>query len=183
MKRLNLTCEDIELNQFQKWPLDFLCDFLVNSHHSYIREAIRQLISSCRQSAEGKQLVEKMKKLQSDFEIHMNKEEKFLFPYIKNLVKADLENTDFDVPPFGGLNGPADVMKKEHAYAVTKIKLVLKDSLSNNHELKEFFIKLENFEKNLSHHIEIENNLLFPRAQTLEKKLRNKSKTKNKIAS
>ncbi|MEZ5149349.1 MAG: hypothetical protein R2759_20355 [Bacteroidales bacterium] len=44
---------------------------------------------------------------------HMKKEELVLFPYIRNLVKADMENKKIEAPGFGSIKNPIQMMEEE----------------------------------------------------------------------
>src|SRR4030095_2209871 len=97
----NIVLEEIskvhELNQtsshFDKWDVDFLVDYIVNNHHSYILTAIPSIEHRLQKviMAHGEknhhllQIDVIFSAVKDDLLGHMAKEEKMLFPYIKKL--------------------------------------------------------------------------------------------------
>lgn len=106
----------------------------------------------------------------------MKKEELILFPFIKQLVKADKEGVKANLPHFGTVNNPIAMMEDEHENAGNIFKEICK--LTNNYTpperacntFKALYAKLEEFEQDLHQHIHLENNILFPKAIALELK-------------
>lgn len=187
------------INKLNDWSPDFLCDYIVSNHHNYIKKVFPVLISKAKSSARNrmveKNTVEVLMQLHSDFEIHMNKEEKLIFPYIKKLVKTDIENKNFEIEPFGSVSGLIKVMLREHLNADEQLRNLISDIISdikrtekdhsNEKEMNEFMKLLKEFETDFHFHIHIENNILFPKSIILERKLKrkilnNNSKLKNK---
>jgi regulator of cell morphogenesis and NO signaling len=107
------------------------------------------------------------------------KEEKMLFPYIKNLVAAKRNSLDLPFAPFGAVGNPISVMEKEHTSAGDAFAKIRK--ITNNFTLPEdacatfaaFYEELKEFEKDLHMHIHLENNILHPKAIKLEYELTN----------
>ena len=107
----------------------------------------------------------------------MVKEEKVLFPYVKQLVVSTSQSLPLQAAHFGTVQSPINMMEMEHEIvgkAVEKIR-----SLSHNFALPEdacasyslLYKMLEEFEDDLHTHIHLENNILFPKALELEKQL------------
>ena len=92
------------------------------------------------------------------------------------MVKADREGLKANVPHFGTVNNPIAMMEDEHENAGDILKEIKK--LSNNYTPPEgacntfraLYAKLEEFENDLHQHIHLENNILFPKAISLEEK-------------
>lgn len=167
------------------WSLDFLADYIVNTHHSYVRKAIPELRMYAEKVARvhGTQHPELgniqpiVESICREMTSHMVKEEQVLFPYIKQLVSA---TTLTEVPQAVHLNTirtPINIMEMEHE--VTGKNLEIIRSLANDYQLPEdacgsyrvFFKMLQEFEEDLHLHVHLENNILFPGALELEKKL------------
>lgn len=80
-------------HDFNSWSLTFLSDYIVNVHHSYVKQTIPVLIDlgekvSGHHGKTNPELVEvknKVKELVNELTVHMKKEEMILFPYIKEL--------------------------------------------------------------------------------------------------
>jgi regulator of cell morphogenesis and NO signaling len=170
---------------FDKWELDFLCDYIVNTHHAYVAEAMPMILSYAQKVANvhghAHPAVVEINKLFSEvvneLTLHMKKEELVLFPYIKKLVKAKNENTVPEEPNFGTVQNPITMMEREHEAAGDLLKQIA--LLSNNYTIPEWgcntfkalYNKLDEFEQDLHIHVHLENNILFPKAIELEKSL------------
>ena len=109
---------------------------------------------------------------------HLRKEELILFPFIKKLVKAKRENLESPQSQFGTVDNPIRMMEVEHEEAGEIMRKIA--WLSNTYTPPEgacntyraFYAKLDEFEQDLHQHIHLENNILFPKALKLEKKLK-----------
>ncbi len=170
---------------YDRWDLSFLIDHIVNVHHSYVEENITLLKEYASKVAKvhGHHYQEVVEinvlftEVANELTTHMKKEEYVLFPYIKQLVKADKENTTPTPPHFGTVNNPIQMMEHEHEHAGNIFKTIAK--LSNNYTPPEeacntfraLYAKLDEFEQDLHQHIHLENNILFPKAIQLENKL------------
>lgn len=170
---------------FKSWPTDLLIDYIEKTHHRYVEEKTPTLL----------QYLDKLCKVHGDahpelFEInnlfkgcagelaqHMKKEELILFPFIKRLVKAKMNNEPISIPPFGTVDNPIAMMKHEHDAEGERFRTIVE--LTNNYTppadacntYKVTFSMLQEFEQDLHKHIHLENNILFPKAQELEKAL------------
>ena len=75
------------------WELDFLVDYIINNHHQYVRRMIPviSLHSDKVASVHGQnhpetiQIADLFLAVREELEGHMMKEERMLFPYIKQL--------------------------------------------------------------------------------------------------
>ncbi|MEZ4690341.1 MAG: hemerythrin domain-containing protein [Ignavibacteria bacterium] len=81
---------------------------MVSNHHTYIRKTFKELLKQLKailktknNSVQNEEIIKYFEKLNLDFEIHMQKEEKLLFPYIKRLVDSEYSETEFEIAPFG----------------------------------------------------------------------------------
>ena len=173
---------------YNSWKLDFLIDHIENIHHTYVTESTTLVLQYAAKVAKVhghhyKEVVEINKlfiDVSQELAAHMKKEELILFPFIKQLVKADREEIKVNPPHFGTVNNPIKMMEEEHENAGDIFKEIKK--LSNNYTppesacntFKALYSKLEEFEQDLHQHIHLENNILFPKAILLEQKNNNK---------
>lgn len=168
-----------------EWDLDALADFIVNTHHRYVRRALSVLVPHVEKvlSVHGTNhseltgIAEHVHALESELTSHMQKEEMVLFPFIKAMVAAKNGQTPYDRPPFGSIRFPIAQMEAEHSSAG--------DSLSYLREATQGYTppadacttfdvtyrELAEFERDLHQHIHLENNILFPGAIALEESL------------
>jgi regulator of cell morphogenesis and NO signaling len=149
---------------FTAWSPDFLADYIVNQHHSYVRTAIPEISAFAKKvaSVHGErhpELVEIDKiwqQLSAELLLHLEKEEKELFPYFKAAEK--------------GKALPLSALEDEHEEAGLAMAQIRE--LSNDFTLPEdacttykvLFRMLEDFETDLHLHVHLENNILFPQA-------------------
>lgn len=169
---------------FNNWDADFLADYIYNQHHKYFYDngdLILQLAVKVRE-AHGKthpeliRIAELVSTLFEDLKNHFYKEEKILFPYIKELAIYKREG----IRPSSEISmtqGPLAMMHMEHEAAGDILKTIR--SIANNYQapsnacnsFRFLYSKLEELEKDLHQHIHLENNILFPKALQIEKEL------------
>ncbi|MBP7399372.1 MAG: iron-sulfur cluster repair di-iron protein [Chitinophagales bacterium] len=170
---------------YNDWNPDFLADYIVNNHHSYVKKSLPELMGYSTKVAsvhggnhpELLQIRNLVKGINDELISHMEKEERVLFPYIKELVKADKDTKIPQASHFGTVQNPINMMEMEHEQVGVDMEEIR--SLSSNYTLPEdacasyslLFKMLEEFESDLFIHIHLENNILFPKALEIEKKL------------
>ncbi len=180
----NIDTKVLQSQNYNNWELDFLTDFIINTHHVYVIESLGLIDAYATKVAkvhgEHHPAVIKIKELfdlvAQDLSSHMKKEELILFPYIKRLVVANRENINIDKSQFGSVNNPIKLMEEEHEIVGNLLKEIA--VLSNNYNppawacntFKALYAKLDEFEQDLHIHIHLENNILFPKAVAMETK-------------
>lgn len=168
---------------YKSWPLDLLAEYVEKKHHRYVEEktpVLRQFLDKlCKVHGGRHPELFKINELfvasTGELAAHMKKEELILFPFIKRMVKAKLENTELKRPSFGSVENPIAMMKHDHENEGERFREIAE--LSNNYTppadgcntYKVTFAMLDEFEKDLHLHIHLENNILFPEAVKLEK--------------
>ena len=178
---------DIRSNRFTEWEPDFLIDYIVNNHHNYVTSSLPVISNHSLKVAskhgerrpEVIRIAELFTAVKSDLEIHLQKEEKMLFPYIKKLALAVRNDLDLEYPPFGTVQNPIKVMESEHDVAGRLLDNIRE--LSNNYTpppdacetYKVLYSELKEFENDLHVHVHLENNILFPKSLKLEENLTN----------
>jgi regulator of cell morphogenesis and NO signaling len=167
-------------------PLPVLLDFILETHHVYTRRAldtIGQLSAKvANRHGTGHPEVIAMRglvmQLIEELEPHMAKEEMILFPYVRALEEAGLTGGPLPYACFDSIGSPISVMLREHDVAGEL--LVILRATSNDYALpgdaclsfRAFYEQLQQLEEDLHRHIHLENNVLFPRAITLESAVR-----------
>lgn len=160
-------------------------DFIVATHHSYVRNTLQKIINYMvkgnlkKRADKADELNHLIEILSRDMHNHMEKEEKILFPLIKYLVETEKFGEKPKTRNYGTIKNPIRQMLTDHETSVElikKIKRQLKatDSEYTNNDLQLSVSNLiSEFEKDLEKHIHLENNILFPRSLELENKLLN----------
>jgi regulator of cell morphogenesis and NO signaling len=168
---------------YNDWNLDFLADYIVNTHHSYVKKTIPDIRGYAEKVAKvhgsrHPELLEINKLAQEvcdEMSEHMVKEEKVLFPYVKHLVATNEKGYEkFD--SLDTVQEPIDIAVTEHELVGNNMDKIRE--ISKNYELPEdacasysfLFKTLDEFENDLHIHVHLENNILFPKALKLEKK-------------
>ncbi len=167
---------------YNNWPLDFLMDYIIQTHHSYVLEAVDMIKSYAAKvvkvHGEGHppviEINELFLRVASELQFHMQKEEQILFPFIRKLVQEQKDKTSSLAPHFGKVANPIAMMEQEHELAGDLLKKIA--VLSNNYTppewacntFKALYAKLDEFEQDLHIHVHLENNILFPKAIALE---------------
>ncbi|MEJ6980347.1 iron-sulfur cluster repair di-iron protein [Pedobacter sp. P351] len=170
---------------FDKWDLDFLTDYIINTHHLYVKENIPFITELANKVAsvhgdthpELIEVAQIFSRVASDFTLHLMKEEKILFPFIKELVFASKNKTSISPAAFGSVDNPTQMMEMEHEQAGEDFAAIR--AASNDYTLPAdacasytiLYKKLMEFEDDLFNHVHLENNILFPKAIQLEKEL------------
>jgi len=178
------TADDVPA--FNAWHLDRLIDYIVDNHHHFVRRsapvlgAYTQKVSRVHGAShpETVRIAGLFDRIAADLTMHMQKEENILFPYIKVLAEADRTGAPPPVPFFGSIENPIRMMEAEHADAGNDMEEIR--TLSNGFTPPEdacttfrvSYQELQAFERDLHQHVHLENNILFPKAIELERKLR-----------
>lgn len=182
------TTQNVEAGaiDFQTWPLDLLADYIQKKHHRYVEEKSLEikpyLDKICRvhgpHHPELFEINEHFTATAGELAMHMKKEELILFPFIKKMEKAKQEGTGLEMPPFGSVQNPIDMMMHEHTTEGERFRKI--EELTNNYNppaeacntYRVTFALLKEFEADLHLHIHLENNILFPKAIEMEKTFR-----------
>lgn len=176
---------------YDEWSLGFLADFIVNTHHKYVLKTLPDLVTYAQRVAmahgENHPEMDEVKQLvlasESELHSHMQKEEQILFPYIRSM-EASVQNGEGR--PQGStawVQQPIRVMEMEHETVGNNFASIRE--LTSGYALPQdacttyqlFFKLLEEFEDDLHLHIHLENNILFPKAITMEKDLMEAAKS------
>lgn len=162
-------------HNFKEWKLDFLMEYIVNTHHKYIQKNLPQLIYYTRKiatvhSSHHPELVEVedlFNKISTELLQHMRHEELSLFPAINEVIKTNSAKAREMI--FTEITR----MTGEHEFAggsmdrinqITSNYHVPFDGCNTYHLT---FKLLKQFEDDLHIHVHLENNILFPKALRL----------------
>lgn len=162
------------LRDFSQWDPGFLADYIINTHHRYVKDnaaiisALAQKVAQHHGNTHPEliELSDRTGFFLNDLLSHLAKEEKTVFPVIKQLAAGGKSQVS--------LSATIDSMEKEHEAAGDDLRFFR--SLSDNYSLPPdacnsyayLFEKMKEFESDLFLHIHLENNILFPKAIGLE---------------
>ncbi|MDP1763012.1 MAG: iron-sulfur cluster repair di-iron protein [Sediminibacterium sp.] len=170
---------------YTDWGLNFLADYIVNTHHSYVTKNLPDLTAYAKKvmkvhgnhHPELVRIHQLVEEVTAELTAHLVKEEKVLFPYIKELVAIKNNTQPLHAALFGTVQNPINMMEMEHELVGKNLAEIRE--LSNNYLLPEdacasyslLYRMLDEFEEDLHLHIHLENNILFPKALEIEKQL------------
>jgi regulator of cell morphogenesis and NO signaling len=170
---------------YDQWELDFLADYIQNTHHRYVKSEIPVLTAYLEKIAQvhgatHPELVQVSHLFEESAKAllhHMEKEEITLFPYIKELLQYFSDPKSTENPVIDPSENPLNEMMQEHVTEGNRFKEI--SQLTNNYRVPSdacntYMVamrKLETFERDLHRHIHIENNILFPKTLRLEETL------------
>lgn len=176
-----------DLPDFKTWPLDLLADYIEKKHHRYVEKQIpvlqQYLNRLCKVHGERHpelfDILEQFNISAGELTMHMKKEELVLFPWIRKMVAVPTGTPTFQESQFGTVRNPIQVMMQEHDNEGERYRKI--SELSNAYTppsdacntYRVAFSLLQEFEEDLHRHIHLENNILFPKSEKLEKSVLN----------
>jgi regulator of cell morphogenesis and NO signaling len=169
---------------WQREPLSELIAHINATHHKFVRTEIARISPLLEKvcGVHGKNHPELLHMqalfcgLSQELTTHMMKEEMVLFPYISRMEESVLQGEPLLPAPFGTVANPVTMMEHEHDAAGNALRAMRK--ASNDYVAPEgacasyqaLYRAFVEFEADLHQHIHLENNILFPRALTMETK-------------
>ena len=172
--------------KFDQWDVDFLADYIINVHHDYLRKALPETREYLVSFIEGHQkefpylgeLLKIFNALCNEMIPHLDEEEAIIFPYIRQIAHAYHSKESYASLLVRTLRKPVEnVMHHEHESVNRSLRLVRQ--LTDHYTLPEgacvshkvILSKLLEIDNDLIQHMHLENDILFPRAITMEKEL------------
>ncbi len=162
------------------WPLDLMADYIEKTHHRFTEDVllkIKRSFNSYNESnsnSDDNELFEIFIALSKELGGHMKKEELVLFPFIRKMVNR---RGDIERPRFATVENPIAMMEHEHIVASELIQIIrIKTDNYSNSNIKDsnyiyFTSLLKDLDNDLIYHLHIENNILFPMAIEMEKRI------------
>lgn len=172
-----LNMADNTEDNYNEWSLDFLTDYIVNNHHTFVRKMLPEISFYAEKVArvhgerdpELYDILQNVHLLRSEMMGHLRKEEEELFPQIKELVTEKKT---------GSVKAAiVEALEEEHDKAGELMANI--EGLTNGFNppanacasYRVLFQNLEGFQQDLHKHVHLENNILFPKALKLEQSL------------
>ena len=164
-----------DMHNFKEWNLDFLSDYIVNTHHKTVLRLLPQHTAYTEKIAavhgdnhpELIEIADLFAAINTELLQHLKNEEEVLFPAIKELLKNNASDTKAIV--ISEINR----MTGEHEFAGGAMDKI--NVLSNNYSVppdgcntyQVAYKLLEEFEDDLHVHVHLENNILYPKTLQL----------------
>jgi len=166
---------------YSSWSLPFLADYIVNTHHAYLKENDEQIAAYARKIAgvhgahhpEVIRIAAIFDKIAADMTAHLKEEEEVFFPALKRVDAARISGNTPDAGDRETIRLTLLTLYREHEEigdAVHTIRDLSKgyaipDDVCNTFTVT--YRKLKEFEDDLHKHVHLENNILFPKASEL----------------
>jgi regulator of cell morphogenesis and NO signaling len=170
---------------FGSWPLDLLMQYIKDKHHKYIVERIpiiQQYLKKLGElygttNPELFDILELFTQTALELTLHMQKEKSLLFPQLKALSQNKYAQPNGIDTVEANLDHVIHMMWQEHRVVMERFHRI--GRLSDNFKAPDHgcslyritYSLLKEFEEDLMEHIHLENNILFPKGQLLEKEL------------
>ena len=183
LDELESSLDNVEKNStdsahnYKNWNVDFLCDYIVNTHHKTVLRLLPQIVAYTQKIAEVHgashpellEIEDLFAQINTELLQHLDHEETVLFPAIKEQLKENNETAKATIV------SEITRMKDEHEFAGGAMDHINK--ISQNYAVPEdgcntyrvAYKLLEEFEDDLHVHVHLENNILYPKALELAK--------------
>ncbi len=167
---------------YAAWPLPFLIDYIVNTHHVYLKENDEQIAAYARKIAEVHgahhpeviEIARIFEKIASDMAAHLVEEEEVFFPAIKRADAAVRSGQNPVAKDSVLIKSELDKLHQDHQQigdAIHRIRHLAGDYAVPADVCNTFVVtyrKLKEFEDDLHKHVHLENNILFSKAEQLQ---------------
>lgn len=166
---------------FKSFPLDLLSDYIEKTHHRYIDSKIPEITPYLEKIVnvhgnmhpELYEVERLFKESAGDLSAHLRKEELMLFPYIRQVVKAQISGGKKPVAKMGDAAEYIALMEDDHNVEGERFRTI--SELTDNYNppadacntYRVTLSLLQEFEEDLHRHIHLENNILFPKSIAL----------------
>jgi len=160
---------------YEKVKADKVIGYIVTHHHFYVKQALPNIYQRINKVAtkHGDRFPYMIKVLElftaicADLNLHMEKEERVLFPHIKELYALS-NRQDQHAINANYIEHPIHVMEAEHEHVGNLLHEIRR--LTNNYTAPDnacttfrvCLAELKEFEEDLHQHVHLENNILFP---------------------
>ncbi len=178
----SLQHEPVDRSQnYSSWSLSFLADYIVNTHHVYLKENDDQIVAYARKiaSVHGERHPEVIRiavlfeKIATDMVAHLKEEEEVFSPALKRAEAARTSGNQPDARDRETIRDSLVRLHREHEEVGDAIHEIRR--LANGFRIPEgvcntfmlTYRKLDEFEEDLHKHVHLENNILFPKAAAL----------------
>lgn len=178
----SLQHEPVDRSQnYSSWSLSFLADYIVNTHHVYLKENDDQIVAYARKiaSVHGERHPEVIRiavlfeKIATDMVAHLKEEEEVFFPALKRAEAARTSGNQPDARDRETIRDSLVRLHREHEEVGDAIHEIRR--LANGFRIPEgvcntfmlTYRKLDEFEEDLHKHVHLENNILFLKATQL----------------
>jgi regulator of cell morphogenesis and NO signaling len=172
--------------RFEEWNINFLTDYIINVHHSYLKKALPGTKAQMTRFVEEHRnkfsylpdLSNILTELSNEILPHLQQEETIIFPYIRQISHAYYSKESYAALLVRTLRKPVENVMSHEDESLNKFLRQLRE-LTDDYTIPEnacishkvIFLKLLELDNDLVQHLYLENEILFPRAIAMEKEL------------
>lgn len=171
---------------FDEWPVDFLIDYILNVHHTYIKKTINPLLISLKNFAEGHKdkypymmsVWEAFENLYDELMENIEDEESRIFPYLKQICSTYTRKETYGSLFVRTMNRSLKtVQETKHRRVEAYIKQLRElthhytftPSVCTNHQV--IYCKIKELDSDLQQHNHLETHILLPKVIQMEQEL------------
>lgn len=174
--------EPVDRSQnYASWELPFLADYIINAHHTYLKENTGQIAAYAHKIAsvhgpnhpEVVEIAAIFDRVAADMAAHLREEEEVFFPAIKRVHGDGKSGSAASAKDIETIKTSLGKLTHEHEVigdAIHTINHLAKDYAIPDDVCNTFVVtyrKLKEFEDDLHKHVHLENNILFLKAAQL----------------
>ena len=166
---------------YASWELPFLADYIINAHHTYLKENTGPIAAYAQKIAgvhgahhpEVIEIATIFAKIAVEMAAHLREEEEVFFPAIKRAYAASKAGAAPEATDIATIQTSLKKLSQEHegiGEAVHTIRHLAKEYAIPGDVCNTFVVtyrNLKEFEDDLHKHVHLENNILFPKAAQL----------------
>ena len=172
--------------RFDEWSVEFMVDYILNIHHSYIKQTVPELNRTLRSFVSTHKdkypyiffVEEAFNDLGTELIEHLEHEEESIFPYLKLVSTTHKRREIYGSLFVRTLSKPLSlIIESEHKRIAILLQQLRKTT--NNYTFagdvcpihQVLYNKLKEFDADVTQHKGLEDNILFPKAIAMEKEL------------
>jgi regulator of cell morphogenesis and NO signaling len=176
----------IALQELYTWDIEMLIDYIIDFHHQYVKDnaviiydlAQKVMYKHSENHPEFKKLASQIFLFLHGLLNHLTKEEKLLFPEMKQLIKNKKITGTAIYTTSDLIKDAVRLMRKQHLVAEEDLNVFRE--LTNDYKVPKdtcalcnlLFKKMSEFENDLLMHIYLENKILFPKLIAINEALK-----------
>lgn len=168
-------------HNFASWDLPFLADYIINTHHTYLKENTGQIADYAHKVAdvhgahhpEVLEIAAIFDKIVVDMEAHLKEEEEVFFPAVKRAYGNRKSGSTPEAEDIKTIKSSLKKLSREHdeiGNATHTIRRLANEYSIPGDVCNTFVVtyhKLKEFEDDLHKHVHLENNILYLKAAEL----------------
>lgn len=161
----------VSYKELESYPIEILTEYLKHNHHSFIKEKLPFIVHLVKRSSPEVSLAHLLPEFIEDFIKHIYEEEDTVFRYVEILLK--IKRNQFQSPSkvlykFRELSLGAEAVVHSNDDDFAAIRSLVDNFKPQDLNDQVLLKEIKAFDRELTYHSQIENQLFFPKAIALE---------------